>query len=184
MEGRVANQKPTFDQLLNKYTKVVQKDRPLKRDRDHYHAKIVQCPQGGNSAGAEVMLLHCICPRRCMPPCHGCRRRQMLQIRHGSMRGFGCSVSRCHILHIIKGKVPEYPCMTDWDHANLVQCNMLHRSDRFPPTGQTDLIRGRAKFLFQDSSIASRGRKRNKGLWLIQRSLKPMLFETVKSRYL
>ena len=30
--GRTANQKPTFNQLLNKYTKVVQKDRPLKKE--------------------------------------------------------------------------------------------------------------------------------------------------------
>ena len=46
------------------------------------------------------------------------------------MRGFGCSVFPCLILHIIRGKDPECPCMTDWDHANLVQCSRLHRSDR------------------------------------------------------
>src|SRR6185436_4374949 len=31
VQGRAANQKPTFNQLLNKYTKAVQKDRPLKK---------------------------------------------------------------------------------------------------------------------------------------------------------
>src|SRR6185503_4035576 len=31
VQGRIANQKPTFNQLLNKYTKVVQNDRPLKK---------------------------------------------------------------------------------------------------------------------------------------------------------
>ena len=46
------------------------------------------------------------------------------------MKGYGCSVSRCLILHIIKGKAPGCPCTTDWDHANLVQCSRLHRSDR------------------------------------------------------
>ena len=64
------------------------------------------------------------------------------------MQGFGCSVFRCLILHIIRGKAPEYQYMTDWDHANLVQCSRLHQSDRSPPTGQTGLIRGRAKLLF------------------------------------
>jgi len=31
VQGRAANQKPTFDQLLNKYTKAVQKEWPLKK---------------------------------------------------------------------------------------------------------------------------------------------------------
>jgi len=31
VQGRTADQKPTFNQLLNKYTKAVQKDRPLKK---------------------------------------------------------------------------------------------------------------------------------------------------------
>jgi len=31
VQGRAANQKPTFNQLLNKYTKAVQNDRPLKK---------------------------------------------------------------------------------------------------------------------------------------------------------
>src|SRR6185369_11820319 len=65
-----------------------------------------------------------------MLPCHGCYRRQMQQIRRGSMKRYGCSVSQCLILHIIRGKAPEYPCSTDWDHANPVQSNRLHRSDR------------------------------------------------------
>ena len=76
------------------------------------------------------MLLHCILPRRCMPPCHGYHQHQMLQIQHGRMGGFGCSVSQCRILRIIKGKAPGCPCTTDWDHANLVLCSRLHRSDR------------------------------------------------------
>ena len=46
------------------------------------------------------------------------------------MKGYGCSVSRCPILYIIKGKAPGRPCSTDWDHANLVQCSRLHWSDR------------------------------------------------------
>ena len=46
------------------------------------------------------------------------------------MGRYGCNAFRCLILHIIKGKAPGCPCMTDWDHANLVQCSRLHRSDR------------------------------------------------------
>ena len=46
------------------------------------------------------------------------------------MKGYGCGVFRCLILHIIKGKAPGCPCTTNWDHANLVQCSRLHRSDR------------------------------------------------------
>ena len=46
------------------------------------------------------------------------------------MKGYGCSVSRCLILHIIKGKALGCPCTTDWDYTNLVQCSRLHRSDR------------------------------------------------------
>ena len=46
------------------------------------------------------------------------------------MKGYGCSVSRCLVLYIIKGKAPGCPCTTVWDHANLVQCSRLHRSDR------------------------------------------------------
>ena len=101
------------------------------------------------------MLSHCILPRSVLP-CHGCHRRQVQQIRHGSMKGYGCSVSRCLILHIIKGKSPGCQCMTDWDHANPVQGSRLHRSDRYTLTGQTGLIRSRVKLLFQGLSIASK----------------------------
>ena len=140
------------------------------------------CPQGGNPAGAGVMLSHCILPR-CVLPCHGCLRLQMRQIRHGSMGGYGCSAFRCLIVHIIRGKVPKCPCMTDWGRANLVQCSGLHRSDRSPPTGQTSLIKGRAKLLFLGSNTASRRRRRSRSLLLIRRSLKPMqLFRSVRSR--
>ena len=38
------------------------------------------------------------------------------------------------------------------------------------------LTRGRARLLFQDSSITLRRRRRSKGLLLIQRNLKPMLW--------
>jgi len=74
------------------------------------------------------MLSHCILPRRCMLPCHGCHRHQVQQIRHGNRKGCGCSVFRCLILHIIKGKDPGCPCMTDWDHA--VRPVTSDRSDR------------------------------------------------------
>ena len=154
----------------------------LKRDRVHHHVKIVQRPQGGNLTGAEVMLSRYILLRRCMLPCRGCHRLQMQQIRHGSMGGYGCSVSRCLILHIIKGKAPGCQCMTDWDHANPVQCSRLHRSDRYTLTGQIGLIRGLAKLLFQGSNIASRRGRRSRSLWPTQRSLKPILwFKSVKS---
>ena len=63
------------------------------------------------------------------------------------MKGYGCGVFRCLILHIIKGKAPGCPCTTDWDHANLVQCSRLHQSDRSPLTGQTGLTRGQARSL-------------------------------------
>ena len=115
------------------------------------------CPQGGNPAGAGVMLSHCILPR-CVLPCHGCHRCQVQQIRHGSMKGYGCGVFRCLILHIIKGKALGCRCMTDWDHANPVQGSRLHRSDRYTLTGQTGFIRSRVKLLFQGLSIASKKR--------------------------
>jgi hypothetical protein len=37
LQGRRTNQGPTFGQLLNKYTKAVQQDQPLKRDLAHRH---------------------------------------------------------------------------------------------------------------------------------------------------
>ena len=154
----------------------------LKRDRVHHRVKIVQRPQGGNLAGAEVMLSRYILLRRCMLPCRGCHRLQMQQIQHGSMGGYGCSVSRCLILHIIKGKSPGCQCMTDWDHANPVQGSRLHRSDRYTLTGLTGLIRSRVKLLFQGLSIASKKRGGSRRPWLIQKSPKPMLFKSVKSK--
>jgi len=32
VQGKIANQKPTFGQLLNKYSKAVRNDRPLKKE--------------------------------------------------------------------------------------------------------------------------------------------------------
>ena len=46
------------------------------------------------------------------------------------MKGCGCSASRCHTRHILKGKVTGHRCTTDWGHANLFRANRLHRSDR------------------------------------------------------
>ena len=128
------------------------------------------------------MLLHCILPRRCMLPCHGYHQHQVQQIQHGSMKGYGCSVSRCLILHTIKGKALGCRCMTDWDHANPVQGSRLHRSDRYTLTGQTGLIRSRVKLLFQGLSITSKKRGGSRRPWLIQKSPKPMLFKSVKSK--
>src|SRR6185503_9776142 len=93
---------------------------------------------------AEVMSSPCSHLKRHMLPCHGCLRHQMLQIRCGQTKESGCSASPCHILHITKGKAPERRCMTDWAHTNLVGSNMLHRSDRSSPTGQTGLSRDRS----------------------------------------
>ena len=121
------------------------------------------------------MLLHYILLRRCMLPCRGCHRLQMQRIRHGSMGGYGCSVSRCLILHIIKGEAPGCQYMTDWDRVNLVLCSRLHRSDQSMPTGQTGLIRGRVKLLFQGWNATSRKRWRSQSPLLMQRSSKPML---------
>ena len=53
------------------------------------------------------------------------------------MGGYGCSVSQCLILHIIKGKAPGCQYMTNWDRANLVLCSRLHRLHQSMPTGQT-----------------------------------------------
>ena len=50
MQGRSANQKPTFGQLLNKYSKVVHQDRPLKkRSRSPPHRSGSPSLRGGPS---------------------------------------------------------------------------------------------------------------------------------------
>ena len=41
IQGKMVAQKPTFGQLLNKYTKVVHQDRPLKRDLGHPRVEVI-----------------------------------------------------------------------------------------------------------------------------------------------
>src|SRR6185312_4230456 len=101
------------------------------------------------------MSLPCSHPKRHMLLCHGCLWHQMLQIQCANMKESGCSVSPCHIHHIIKGKAPERRCMTDWAHANLVNSNMLHRSDQSSPTGQTGLNRGWSNLILQGKNTMS-----------------------------
>ena len=93
VQGRTANQKPTFNQLLNKYTKAVQNNRPLKkRPRSPPRQdRPVSLRRESSRRRGDVVTFYP--PRRCMPPCHGCHQRQMQQIRRGSMRVYGCRVS-------------------------------------------------------------------------------------------
>jgi hypothetical protein len=65
--------------------------------------------------------------------------------------------------------------MTDSDLTDQVRGGSLHRSDWSPLTGQTGLIRGRAKLILQDRFTVSRRRKKRYNPLLIQRKLKPMM---------
>ena len=76
LQGRRRNQGPTFGQLLNKYTKAVQQDRPLKRDLIHHCVGGMLRLQGRNSSGAGVIILSFL-HRWCMLLCLGPHRRQM-----------------------------------------------------------------------------------------------------------
>jgi len=67
-------------------------------------------------------------------------------------------------------------CMTDCGPTNQVRGGSLHQSDRSPLTGQTGLIRGRAKLILRDRFTVSRRRKKRYNPLLIQRKLKPMMF--------
>ena len=144
--------------MLNKYTKAVQNDRPFKkRPRSPPRQDRPASPRRKSSRRrGDVVTLYptqkMYATMPWMPPASNATNPAW---EHG---GYGCSISRCLILHIIKGKALGCRCMTDWDHANPVQCSRLHRSDRYTPTGQTGLIRGRVKLLFQGLSIASKKR--------------------------
>ena len=143
LQGKRTNQGPTFGHLLNKYTKTVQQDRPLKRDLIHHRVGAMLRLQGGNSSGAGVIILS-FHHRRCMLLYLGPHRHQMQLIRCGNMRGFGSSAFQCRIHHHIRGR-KDQGCQytTDWEHTNLVQLSRRHRSDRSPMTGQTGLSRDR-----------------------------------------
>jgi hypothetical protein len=88
VQGKLAKQKLTFDQLLNKYTKAVLKDRPLKRDQGQRTKASIHL-LGEDPANIGVMWL-----------LYSLLKRYILQC-HGSMKGFGCNVIRCRIHHII-----------------------------------------------------------------------------------
>ena len=55
MQGSFTKQKLTFVQILNKYTKVVPKDRPLKKNQVHLRVKASVLLLGGNPASIGVI---------------------------------------------------------------------------------------------------------------------------------
>ena len=159
VQGKIVAQKPTFGQLLNKYSKAAQQDRPLKK-RSWSPSRRDGLQLGKGPTSAKVMSLPCSHPKKHMLLCHGCLRHQMLQIRCGNTKESRCNASQCHIHHIIKGKAPERRCMTDWAPANLVSSNMLNRSDRSSLTGQIGLSRDRPSLILQGRNIVSRRGRR------------------------
>ena len=100
VKGKLAKQKLTFDQLLNKYTKAVLKDRPLKRDQGHLRTKASIHLLGEDPANVGVMWLLYSLLKRYILQCRGRRWHWVLCAQHGSMKGFGCNVIRCRIHHI------------------------------------------------------------------------------------
>ena len=159
MQGRTANQKPTFDQLLNKYTKAIQKDRPLKkRPRSPPHQDRPLSPKRESSRHrGDVVTLY--------PP----------QKMYATMPWVPPASSATNPAWEHEGiwmqcfPMPYPPHYQGESSRVLVhdrlgprqsgQCSRVHRSDRSPLTGQTGLTRGRARFLLQDSSIASRKKR-------------------------
>ena len=132
--------------------------------------------RGESLASVIVKLLHCSLLRRFMLPCLRRLRCQMLQIQHGSIKGFGCSASLCHTCHNIKRKVLGNRSTTDWGHADLATANRLHRSDRSYQTGQTGLSRDRFTFVLRVWNIVSRRRRMEYSLCrLILRGLQLMI---------
>ena len=145
VQGRSANQGPTFRQLLNKYTKAIQQDRPFN--------KMLHL-QGGSSSGAGV-IIRSFLRRRYMLPCLGLHRLQMWLIRCGNMKRFGSSAFQCHTHHHIRGrKDPGRQYITDSGHTNLVRRSGRRRSDPSPMTGQTNLSRDRRSLLVHRWNIA------------------------------
>ena len=110
------------------------------------------------------------------------------------MKKFGCIVIRCYTHHLTTGRrIVEGmhsarfhdQCMIDWDLTDQVRGGSLHRSDRSPLTGQTDLIRDWEKLILQDRFTVSRKRKKRYNPLLIQRKLKPMMMcKSAISRWL
>jgi len=105
VQKRFAEEKPIFDQLLNKCTKVVPKNRSLKkRPKSPLHQGKPSCPRGEFSRRRG--WCHYVVPSsESMPPCRGRHRhRIILLIIHGNMTAFGCSVTWCHIHHLTWGE--------------------------------------------------------------------------------
>ena len=97
-------QKLTFDQLLNKYTKAVPKDRSLKKNQGHLCIKANLHILEENLASAEEMSPPYSLLRRCILLCHGRRRHQILLAQRGSAKGFGCDAIRCRIHYLTRGE--------------------------------------------------------------------------------
>ena len=106
VQGKLANQKPTFGQLLNKYSKATRNDRP-KRDRGHLHVEAHLLLLGDSQASTGVMWLPCSLfsrHSRCTLQCHGFRRHRILSFPHGRTEDFGCNVIGCRVHHTSRGR--------------------------------------------------------------------------------
>ena len=104
VQGKLEKQKLTFDQLLNKYTKVVPKDRPLKKNQVHLRIKASVFLLGENPASVGVIALQCSLLRRCILLHRGRHRHRVFLILHGYMKEFGCIVIRCYTHNLTIGR--------------------------------------------------------------------------------
>ena len=86
VQRKLEKQKLTFDQLLNKYTKVVPKDRPLKKEPSSSPCQGKRSSPRGESSKCRGDST------RVFPPQN--HQHRVFLILHGSMKEFGCIVIR------------------------------------------------------------------------------------------
>jgi len=144
LQGRRTNQGPTFGQLLNKYTKAVQRDRPLKK-RPH------SPPRRGNASPPrrEFIMRKSDYPQfppqkvYATMPWSPPASNAVNPVREHEGIWLQCFPMPYPPPYQRGGKDQGRQYTTDWEHTNLVQLSRSHRSDLSPMTGQTGLSRDR-----------------------------------------
>ena len=174
MQGRTANQKPTLNQLLNKYTKTVQNDRPLKKrpQSPPRQDRPVSPRRESSRRRGDVDTLYP--PQMCatMPWVPLASNATNPAWEHGGM------CMECFPMPYPPHYQGESSRVPVHDRLGPRQSGPVLQDAPVRPVAIDRSPKGRARLLFQGLSIASRGRS----LLLIQRSLKPMLFKSVKSK--
>ena len=102
VQRKLEKHKLTFDQLLNKYTNVVLKDRPLKKGHLHVKASVLLLRENSPSVG--VIALQRSLLRRGMVLLRGRHRHRVFLIMPRNMKDFGCIVIRCYTHHLTEGR--------------------------------------------------------------------------------